>query len=1105
MPVLPSGGCKGRHPEQTSDALGAAGSQLGPYLKAWGTWLHYRMGLSFGRVAEVLAHLGLQVTTGAICRFSARAASTELVPVHAELVRRANTSSTITMDESGAVEMRHSSSWARRCWSGSQRRSAKPNVDLNQSWSASPSHARVSCSNRECQRVSKRRGSSISSRQRSSFAPDRSTVRTFSKAPVNDFPRNRVPTFHGVWLPGGTDGRLGWRAHADSAWSLSPSPPTAKCSSRGSGVAADVNDDASGGSLADQAGKLADDGDVEVALAAGVAHLGGDVLDLGLGKTIEAGLIVQELLLRHRARRVIVVCPASLTGKWAAEMADRFGLGFEVLDAGRLKELRRSHGLEANPFRVFPRTVISMQWLRTPRIQRLLDEVLPSATDKPGFFDLLIVDEAHHCAPPAPSRRRGYAVDSDQTRAVHRLGGHSTHRLFLSATPHNGYPESWQALLEMLDPQRFLRGAEPDPTVVAEVMVCRLKDTIVDADGSPRFPLRSTRAVEVAYTDEEKEGHHLLEDYAAARRRTPGMTVARLGDLITLLLKKRLFSSPAAFAHTLDAHAGSLQRAATPTPGAHDEALPDWLAEALAWDDEPADDATVDDLEGDLLDRTATLLGDPNHGDPNHGDQRGRPASTAPRRPLHWPLAFPEVFADTPDPGFDAIIGNPPFLGGQKISGHLGDDYRRWLQTWDGGSVKGSADVVAFFVLRARRLLSRRGQLGYIATNTLVQGDTLQVGLLQAVSNGLVIRRGRSSHKWPSASANLEIVDLWASRAPLQAVARCWLDGEDVPHVGSDLEPVSAVIGRPKRLAENDDIAFQGSNVLGLGFTLTHESAADMIRRDPRNADVIQPYVIGKDLNQHPDCSASRHIINFRDWPLERAEQYPDAIEVVRRLVKPERARNKRTQRRDRWWTYAERAPELYEAIAKLDHVLAISLVGNALLPVRVPTGPVFAHKCAVFALDDFGSLALLSSSAHATWVIRYTSTMRTDINYSPSDVFRTFPRPRSTTQMAELGERLDSERRELMLSRAWGLTTTYNHVHDPTDTDPAVVALRDLHAGIDRATFAAYGWDDLDPEIGHHPTKIGTRWTVSPVVRFEILDRLLAENHRRHAAEHGR
>jgi SNF2 family DNA or RNA helicase len=180
-----------------------------------------------------------------------------------------------------------------------------------------------------------------------------------------------------------------------------------------------------------------------------------------LGKTIEAGLVIQEMLLRHRARRVLVVCPASLTIKWRDEMREKFGLDFVILDTDALKELRRTHGLQANPFTVYPRMVISLPWLRTPRVQRLLDEVLLPSTRHPGFFDLLVVDEAHHIAPPAPAKRRGYAVDSLQTKAVRRLSEHSQHRVLLSATPHNGYSESWQALLEVVDPRRFARRRGP--------------------------------------------------------------------------------------------------------------------------------------------------------------------------------------------------------------------------------------------------------------------------------------------------------------------------------------------------------------------------------------------------------------------------------------------------------------------------------------------------------------------------------------------------------------------------------------------------------------------------------------------------------------------
>ncbi len=319
--------------------------------------------------------------------------------------------------------------------------------------------------------------------------------------------------------------------------------------------------------------------------------------DVGLGKTIEAGLVAQELLLRHRARRMLVVCPATLTGKWKSEMDEKFGLDFTALNAETLRDLRRSHGLLANPFAVFPRTIISLQWLRSPRVQRLLDEVLTPDTRHPGFFDLLIVDEAHHCAPPAPRKTSGYAVDSLQTRAVRRLGEYSHHRLFLSATPHNGYRESWQALLEMLDPQRFTRGVDPDPKVLSQVMVRRLKDDLVDDQGHSMFPGRETRAIEVTYSDLEREGHNLLERYLRARRaKAPGEKM-RGNDLVALLLKKRLFSSPQAFARTLEAHRKTLERGAA---GGHDD-LPDYLQEALGWDDDLLDDETSAQAESEFL------------------------------------------------------------------------------------------------------------------------------------------------------------------------------------------------------------------------------------------------------------------------------------------------------------------------------------------------------------------------------------------------------------------------------------------------------------------------------------------------------------------------
>jgi hypothetical protein len=479
--------------------------------------------------------------------------------------------------------------------------------------------------------------------------------------------------------------------------------------------------------------------------------------------------------------------------------------------------------------------------------------------------------------------------------------------------------------------------------------------------------------------------------------------------------------------------------------------------------------------------------------------QKPRPVGTVEREPFHWPLEFPEIFADTTNPGFDAIIGNPPFRGGKRLSGTYGNDYLAWLQCWDGKGAKGNVDLAARFLLRDERLLSGRGQIGLVTTNTLLEGDTLEVGMGQVP---LTVRAGRSPHPWPTKSASLQIVEVWASRIHPSKSAALLLDGEEVPAIGPDLEPYGRVRGRPQRLRENNNVALTGSIILGGGFTLTREERDDLIETEPRSNGIVQPYVIGRDLNQRPDCSASRWVINFKDWDLSKAEEYPVCMGIVRTLVKPQRDRNKKKNYREVWWQFAERCPGLYDAIQSLDQVLAIAKVSNSVMPVRVPAGQVFDQQCVVFAMDDFANLAILSSSANSAWVIRYTSTMRTDIRYAPSDVFLTLPRPQPTSELDALGQLLDSTRGELMLSRAWGLTKTYNRVHDPDNHEPAIQELRDIHLAIDEAVMRAYGWDDLDLKIGHHPTKIGIRWTVSKEARFELLDRLLEENHRRYALE---
>lgn len=278
--------------------------------------------------------------------------------------------------------------------------------------------------------------------------------------------------------------------------------------------------------------------------------------DVGLGKTIETGLVAQELILRYRARTILVVCPSSIQVQWKEEMRDKFGLEFRIVDSALLGELRRKRGIHVNPWDHFPRLITSIDFLKRERPMRLFRETLP-AGDQPTYpraYDLLIVDEAHNVA---PSGRNKYAIDSMRTEAIRTLAPHFEHKLFLSATPHNGYQESFSSLLELLDSQRFARAVKPDRKQLEAVMVRRMKSELeLRWDGSRRFAKRVVDHLEVPYTEQEKKLHSLLKTYAdlrAASAKSEGEAFAT--EFIMKLLKKRLFSSPEAFRSTLQKHA----------------------------------------------------------------------------------------------------------------------------------------------------------------------------------------------------------------------------------------------------------------------------------------------------------------------------------------------------------------------------------------------------------------------------------------------------------------------------------------------------------------------------------------------------------------------
>ena len=278
--------------------------------------------------------------------------------------------------------------------------------------------------------------------------------------------------------------------------------------------------------------------------------------DVGLGKTIEAGLVIQELLIRHRARTVLVVCPASLQVKWQMEMQEKFGLEFRIVDTEYVRMLRRERGLQTNPWTSYPRLVTSMDWIKSGEGLRLLKDILPPQITYPRKFDILVVDEAHNVAPAAAA---AYSLPSQRTQVIQRLTPHFTHHLFLTATPHNGYQESFTSLLELLDDQRFAKTVMPNEQQLQQVMIRRLKNSIVDAHGNPVFPKRELKCLEIDYTPEEEEVHQLLREFTESRMRSVADSRFAYGTkFVHILLKKRLFSSPAAFAKTLAKHQETL-------------------------------------------------------------------------------------------------------------------------------------------------------------------------------------------------------------------------------------------------------------------------------------------------------------------------------------------------------------------------------------------------------------------------------------------------------------------------------------------------------------------------------------------------------------------
>ena len=461
-------------------------------------------------------------------------------------------------------------------------------------------------------------------------------------------------------------------------------------------------------------------------------------------------------------------------------------------------------------------------------------------------------------------------------------------------------------------------------------------------------------------------------------------------------------------------------------------------------------------------------------------------------RCLHWALAYPEIIAKG---GFDAFVGNPPFLGGTKISNQFSREYLDALLNQHEGS-HGKADICIYFLRRSFSLLCSDGYAGFITTNTITQGATRDSGLGFLEQRGAHLYLANPSMPWPG-DASVQVAQINFCRS-----TKRFPNSFDATLSRKEAESNGGTRISATPLRENENTAFIGTVVIGKGFELNDGQRASVLERSPECIDVIKPYINGVELNSFPDILPRRYIIDFGRLEMNEAQRFAPCFEIVQREVLPQRQETKGAYRKY-WWRFGRRQDPLYEAIRANPRVLVVAQVGKHLAFAFLPPGMVYDQKLIVFTLADWRHFSVLQSSIHHAWARRPGSlSLRSDPTYTVEYCSDTFPWPTSLESLDNIGKSYYDLRSQCLVSRDIGLTKLYNSFHDVNDGSDDINQLRRLHVDMDQAAANVYGWQDIDLGHGFHETKQGIRFTISEAARREILDRLLALNHQRYAEE---
>ena len=500
--------------------------------------------------------------------------------------------------------------------------------------------------------------------------------------------------------------------------------------------------------------------------------------------------------------------------------------------------------------------------------------------------------------------------------------------------------------------------------------------------------------------------------------------------------------------------------------------------------------------------------------------------------PFHWEIEFPEVFSRENE-GFDAIVGNPPFLGGSKISGALGKALLDWIMELTPQS-HGNSDFVAYFFRRCFEKIRQRGTAGLIASNTIAQGDTRQTGLAFICENGGTIFNAVRRMKWPGQAAVVVSKVFFRKR---EHSTNGILDGKSVEKITAFLF-TSGGNTNPHTLKQSCGLCFKGVDINGMGFTFDDDDPKGVATpisvlenlRDVASSKVsiVRPFIGGQELNNDPKFRPSRFVINFGNRPLSECEsKWPELVQITTEKVKPERMKKSEKKLREFWWKFGRRRDDLFLAIADLETVTVTAETSPHHSFAFLPSDYIYAQSLRVFAFDSLELFAVLQCRCHEMWARCFGSSMKDDLRYTPTDCFETFPMPPSDAikSLENVGRRYYDTRSGVMVSTNGGLTSLYNRFHDPHEQSSDILHLRELHAAMDRAVLEAYGWHDLaqtarceflldyededESEDGDQGSGTGRRQKKKPWrlrwpddFRDEVLARLLELNEQRHKEE---